>query len=165
MVFLNYGTDPEWVCSENGQESPLLKPIYVNLIPPPWTPQVLPEVSLDSSLGRGYEVLVSFMSNGKHLDIAKDARDQPSAEEEGEEIAGTKVENTIFEKIAPPQQAQKAIKKAPQARLSPRMATNSTIIHDITNPQIGGFQCTYPGCTAQSFETQVCRSSFLRLYL
>ena len=34
------------------------------------------------------------MSNGKHLDIAKDARDQPLAEEEGGEMAGTKVENS-----------------------------------------------------------------------
>jgi hypothetical protein len=28
-------------------------------------------------------------------------------------------------------------------------------IDGITNPQIGGFQCTYPGCTAQPFQTQV----------
>lgn len=29
-------------------------------------------------------------------------------------------------------------------------------IDGITNPQIGGFQCTHPGCTAQPFQTQVC---------
>ncbi|TVY27791.1 hypothetical protein LHYA1_G003774 [Lachnellula hyalina] len=28
-------------------------------------------------------------------------------------------------------------------------------IDGITNPQIGGFQCTYPGCMAQPFQTQV----------
>jgi hypothetical protein len=28
-------------------------------------------------------------------------------------------------------------------------------IDGITNPQIGGFQCTYPGCNAQPFQTQV----------
>ena len=28
-------------------------------------------------------------------------------------------------------------------------------IDGITNPQIGGFQCTYPGCTAAPFQTQV----------
>lgn len=28
-------------------------------------------------------------------------------------------------------------------------------IDGITNPQIGGFQCTYTGCTAQPFQTQV----------
>lgn len=28
-------------------------------------------------------------------------------------------------------------------------------IDGITNPQIGGFQCVYPGCTAQPFQTQV----------
>ena len=27
-------------------------------------------------------------------------------------------------------------------------------IDGVTNPQIGGFQCTYPGCTAQPFQTQ-----------
>lgn len=32
-------------------------------------------------------------------------------------------------------------------------------IDGITNPQIGGFQCTYPGCTAQPFATQVSTSS------
>jgi len=29
-------------------------------------------------------------------------------------------------------------------------------IDGITNPQIGGYQCTYPGCTAPPFQTQVC---------
>lgn len=32
-------------------------------------------------------------------------------------------------------------------------------IDGITNPQIGGFQCTYPGCTAQPFQTQVSSNS------
>jgi hypothetical protein len=35
------------------------------------------------------------------------------------------------------------------------MAIDRTSIDGITNPQIGGFQCTYPGCTAQPFQTQV----------
>ncbi len=35
------------------------------------------------------------------------------------------------------------------------MAINRMSIDGITNPQIGGFQCTYPGCTAQPFQTQV----------
>jgi hypothetical protein len=36
------------------------------------------------------------------------------------------------------------------------MAIDRMSIDGITNPQIGGFQCTYPGCTAQPFQTQVC---------
>jgi len=35
------------------------------------------------------------------------------------------------------------------------MAIDRMSIDGITNPQIGGFQCTYPGCTAQPFQTQV----------
>jgi len=37
-------------------------------------------------------------------------------------------------------------------------------IDGITNPQIGGFQCTYPGCTAQPFQTQV-SYSFCNVYV
>ncbi len=37
------------------------------------------------------------------------------------------------------------------------MAIDRMSIDGITNPQIGGFQCTYPGCTAQPFQTQVGR--------
>jgi len=40
------------------------------------------------------------------------------------------------------------------------MAIDRMSIDGITNPQIGGFQCTYPGCTAQPFQTQVRRWSF-----
>jgi hypothetical protein len=35
------------------------------------------------------------------------------------------------------------------------MAIDRMSIDGITNPQIGGFQCNYPGCTAQPFQTQV----------
>lgn len=44
------------------------------------------------------------------------------------------------------------------------MAIDRMSIDGITNPQIGGFQCTYPGCTAQPFQTQVRRrlASLLR---
>jgi hypothetical protein len=35
------------------------------------------------------------------------------------------------------------------------MAIDRMSIDGITNPQIGGYQCTYPGCTAQAFQTQV----------
>ena len=34
---------------------------------------------------------------------------------------------------------------------------NRMSVDGITNPQIGGFICTYPGCTAQPFQTQVSR--------
>lgn len=39
---------------------------------------------------------------------------------------------------------------------TPSVAIDRMSIDGITNPQIGGFQCTYPGCTAQPFQTQVC---------
>lgn len=38
---------------------------------------------------------------------------------------------------------------------SPALAIDRMSIDGITNPQIGGFQCTHPGCTAQPFQTQV----------
>ena len=44
----------------------------------------------------------------------------------------------------------------------PSMPVDRMSIDGITNPQIGGFQCTYPGCTAQPFQTQV--STFIFLF-
>ena len=38
---------------------------------------------------------------------------------------------------------------------TPATLVDRMSIDGITNPQIGGFQCTYPGCTAQPFQTQV----------
>jgi hypothetical protein len=38
---------------------------------------------------------------------------------------------------------------------TPSVPIDRMSIDGITNPQIGGFQCTYPGCTAQPFQTQV----------
>ena len=38
---------------------------------------------------------------------------------------------------------------------TPAMPIDRMSIDGITNPQIGGFQCHYPGCTAQPFQTQV----------
>lgn len=35
------------------------------------------------------------------------------------------------------------------------MGIDRMSIDNMTNPQIGGFQCTYPGCNAQPFQTQV----------
>jgi len=35
------------------------------------------------------------------------------------------------------------------------MAIDRMSIDGITNPQIGGYQCTYPGCLAAPFQTQV----------
>jgi hypothetical protein len=35
------------------------------------------------------------------------------------------------------------------------LATDRMSIDGITNPQIKGFQCTYPGCTAKPFQNQV----------
>jgi hypothetical protein len=37
----------------------------------------------------------------------------------------------------------------------PTITIDRMSIDDITNPQIGGFQCTYPGCTVQPFKTPV----------
>ena len=42
-----------------------------------------------------------------------------------------------------------------QSASAPAIAIDRMSIDGITNPQIGGFQCTYPGCTAQPFQTQV----------
>lgn len=42
-----------------------------------------------------------------------------------------------------------------QSGSTPAMAIDRMSIDGITNPQIGGFQCNYPGCTAQPFQTQV----------
>jgi hypothetical protein len=37
-------------------------------------------------------------------------------------------------------------------------------IDGITNPQIGGFQCTYPGCSAQPFQTQYLLNSHANVH-
>lgn len=37
-------------------------------------------------------------------------------------------------------------------------------IDGITNPQIGGFQCSYPGCTAQPFQTQYLLNSHANVH-
>jgi hypothetical protein len=42
-----------------------------------------------------------------------------------------------------------------QSGSTPANMIDRMSIDGITNPQIGGFQCTYPGCTAQPFQTQV----------
>ncbi|KAG0646813.1 hypothetical protein D0Z07_6419 [Hyphodiscus hymeniophilus] len=42
---------------------------------------------------------------------------------------------------------------------TPSIPIDRMSIDGITNPQIGGFQCTYPGCTAQPFQTQVSLSA------
>jgi hypothetical protein len=42
-----------------------------------------------------------------------------------------------------------------QSGSTPATAIDRMSIDGITNPQIGGFQCTYQGCTAQPFQTQV----------
>lgn len=38
---------------------------------------------------------------------------------------------------------------------TPSLPIDRMSIDGITNPQVGGFQCAYPGCTAQPFQTQV----------
>ena len=38
---------------------------------------------------------------------------------------------------------------------TPALPIDRMSIDGITNPQIGGYQCSYPGCTAQPFQTQV----------
>jgi hypothetical protein len=48
-----------------------------------------------------------------------------------------------------------------QSCSTPAMAIDRMSIDGITNPQIGGFQCNYPGCTAQPFQTQVSQRSLL----
>lgn len=42
-----------------------------------------------------------------------------------------------------------------QSGSTPANMIDRMSIDGITNPQIGGFQCTHPGCTAQPFQTQV----------
>jgi hypothetical protein len=37
-------------------------------------------------------------------------------------------------------------------------------IDGITNPQIGGFMCTYPGCTSQAFQTQYLLNSHANVH-
>jgi hypothetical protein len=47
-----------------------------------------------------------------------------------------------------------------QSVATPALPIDRMSIDGITNPQVGGYQCSYPGCTAQPFQTQV--SSFAR---
>jgi hypothetical protein len=44
------------------------------------------------------------------------------------------------------------------------MAIDRMSIDGITNPQIGGFQCNYPGCTAQPFQTQYLLNSHANVH-
>lgn len=44
------------------------------------------------------------------------------------------------------------------------VAIDRMSIDGITNPQIGGFQCTYPGCTAQPFQTQYLLNSHANVH-
>ena len=44
-----------------------------------------------------------------------------------------------------------------QSASTPATIIDRMSIDGIQNPQIGGFQCIYPGCTAQPFQTQVSR--------
>ncbi|KUJ12684.1 uncharacterized protein LY89DRAFT_687654 [Mollisia scopiformis] len=44
------------------------------------------------------------------------------------------------------------------------MGIDRMSIDGITNPQIGGFQCTYPGCTAQPFQTQYLLNSHANVH-
>ena len=46
---------------------------------------------------------------------------------------------------------------------TPSVAIDRTSISDITNSQISGFQCPYPGCTAQPFQTEVSSIISLRI--
>lgn len=46
--------------------------------------------------------------------------------------------------------------ETPSDQSTPAMGIDRMSIDEITNPQIGGYQCTYAGCTAQPFQTQVC---------
>ncbi|PSS18594.1 hypothetical protein M430DRAFT_101450 [Amorphotheca resinae ATCC 22711] len=44
------------------------------------------------------------------------------------------------------------------------MAIDRMSIDGITNPQVGGYQCTYPGCTAQPFQTQYLLNSHANVH-
>lgn len=52
-----------------------------------------------------------------------------------------------------------------QSGSTPATMIDRMSIDGITNPQIGGFQCTYPGCNAQPFQTQVSFPNRLRLHM
>ena len=52
--------------------------------------------------------------------------------------------------------------ETPSDQSTPAVGIDRMRIDDITNPQIGGYQCTYAGCTAQPFQTQVCLSKTVR---
>lgn len=51
-----------------------------------------------------------------------------------------------------------------QSGSTPAIAIDRMSIDGITNPQIGGFQCTYPGCTAQPFQTQYLLNSHANVH-
>src|SRR6187402_1107129 len=114
--------DPDDVGLHN---SPMLKPMKINLQPSPSPPPdvPLPPVSPDSSPGppdrklkhrpsQGDAVLIAFMAGGKNLDIARNAGEAPLASEaEGEEtVPGTTVvvEERV-EKEEVPQEREEAI--------------------------------------------------------
>jgi hypothetical protein len=46
----------------------------------------------------------------------------------------------------------------------PAISIDRMAIAGITNPQIGGFVCTYPGCTAQPFQTQYLLNSHCNVH-
>jgi len=51
-----------------------------------------------------------------------------------------------------------------QSGSTPANMIDRMSIDGITNPQIGGFQCTYPGCTAQPFQTQYLLNSHANVH-
>lgn len=51
-----------------------------------------------------------------------------------------------------------------QSASTPAMVIDRMSIDGITNPQIGGFQCNYPGCTAQPFQTQYLLNSHANVH-
>lgn len=51
-----------------------------------------------------------------------------------------------------------------QSGATPAIPIDRMSIDGITNPQIGGFQCTYPGCTAQPFQTQYLLNSHANVH-
>jgi len=51
-----------------------------------------------------------------------------------------------------------------QSASTPATAVDRMSIDGITNPQISGFQCPFPGCTAQPFQTQVSSGFFAAFF-
>ncbi|CAG8959108.1 hypothetical protein HYFRA_00012971 [Hymenoscyphus fraxineus] len=54
--------------------------------------------------------------------------------------------------------------ETPSTDASATPAIDRMSIDGITNPQIGGFHCTYPGCTAQPFQTQYLLNSHANVH-